>query len=69
MNPNTWEAETGEFKAYLVYRAISKTAKATQRNPFLIKNKPNQKRKIGNRETCAPTAMGHLFIHCSVKGS
>jgi hypothetical protein len=34
-NPSTWEAEAGcfsEFKASLVYRVSSKTARATQRN-------------------------------------
>jgi hypothetical protein len=32
-----------EFKASLVYRVISRTAKATQRNPVL--KKQNQKKK------------------------
>ena len=36
-NPSTWEAEEGadfcEFKASLVYRVSSRTAKATQSNP------------------------------------
>jgi hypothetical protein len=35
-NPSTWEAEAGEiseFKASLVYRVSSRTARATQRNP------------------------------------
>jgi hypothetical protein len=35
-NPSTWEAERGrrisEFKASLVYRVSSRTARATQRN-------------------------------------
>jgi hypothetical protein len=35
-NPSTWEAEAGrysEFKANLVYRVSSRTARAAQRNP------------------------------------
>jgi hypothetical protein len=34
-NPSTWEAEACgfEFKASLVYRVSSRTARATQRNP------------------------------------
>jgi hypothetical protein len=34
-NPSSWEAEAGisEFEASLVYRASSRTVKATQRNP------------------------------------
>jgi hypothetical protein len=35
-NPSTWEAEAGgflEFKASLVYRVSSRTARATRRNP------------------------------------
>ena len=40
-NPSTWEAEA-EFKASLVYRVSSRTARATQRNPVLKKtNKQN----------------------------
>jgi hypothetical protein len=37
-NPITWKAETewiSEFKASLVYRVGSRTAKTTQRNPVL----------------------------------
>jgi hypothetical protein len=39
---STWEAEAGrfcEFKASLIYRVSSRTAKVTQRNPVL-KNQP-----------------------------
>jgi hypothetical protein len=36
-NPSTWEAEAGrqisEFKASLVYKVSSRTARAIQRNP------------------------------------
>jgi hypothetical protein len=33
-SPSPWEAEAGcEFKASLVYRVSSRTARATQRNP------------------------------------
>ena len=42
-NPSTWEAETGrflsEFKASLVYKVSSRTARAIQRNPVLKKKK------------------------------
>jgi hypothetical protein len=40
-NPSTWEAEAGgfEFKASLVYRVSSRTARATQRNPVSKKTK------------------------------
>jgi hypothetical protein len=44
-NPSTWETEAGrfEFKASLVYRVSSKTAKTTQRNP-VSKNKNKTKK-------------------------
>jgi hypothetical protein len=35
-----------EFKASLVYRASSRTAKATQRNPVFKKQKTKTKKKI-----------------------
>ena len=40
-NPSTWEAEGGgfEFKASLVYRVSSRTARVIQRNPVSKKNK------------------------------
>ena len=42
-NPSTWEAGRGrqisEFKASLVYRVSSRTARAIQRNPVLEKKK------------------------------
>jgi hypothetical protein len=43
-NPSTWEAEAGrsEFEASLVYRASSRTARATEK-PCL--EKPKQKTK------------------------
>ena len=48
-NPSTQEAESGgslEFKAsLLVYRACSKTARTTQRNPVKTKQKQKQKQK------------------------
>jgi hypothetical protein len=46
-NPSTWEAEAGEFlefKASLVYRVSSRTARATQRNP-VSKNQKNKTTK------------------------
>jgi hypothetical protein len=45
-NPSTWEAEAGgflKFKASLVYRVSSRTARATQRNP-VSKNQKNTKK-------------------------
>jgi hypothetical protein len=49
-NLSTWEAEAGksEFKASLVYRVSSKTARATQRNPVSKKKEKGKKR--GGRE-------------------
>jgi hypothetical protein len=49
-NPITVEAEadrslSSEFKANLVYRASSRTAKATQRNPLSKKQKQTNKKK------------------------
>jgi hypothetical protein len=48
-NPSTWEAERGrrisEFKAILVYKVSSRTARATQRNP-VSKNKKQKQNKI-----------------------
>ena len=46
-NPSTWEAEAdrSEFKAILVYRVSSRTARATLRNPVLKKKKKESKRK------------------------
>jgi hypothetical protein len=49
---STWETEAGgslEFKASLVYRVSSRTARATQRNPVMKtevggKKSPNQKK-------------------------
>ena len=41
-NPRSQEAEAGrslEFKANLVYRASSRTGKATQRNSVMVKKK------------------------------
>jgi hypothetical protein len=40
-NPSTWEAEISVFKASLVYKVSSSTAKATQRNP-VSKNQENK---------------------------
>ena len=47
-NSSTWEAEAGrisEFKASLVYQVSSRTAKATQRNPVLKKQKEKKNQK------------------------
>jgi hypothetical protein len=47
-NPSTQEAEAGgfEFKASLVYKVSSRTARATQRNP--VSKKQKRKRKKGH---------------------
>ena len=47
-NPSTWEADRqiSEFKASLVYKVGSRTARAVQRNPDSEnKTKPNQQNK------------------------
>jgi hypothetical protein len=51
-NPSTWEAEAGkisEFKASLVYRVSSRTARATQRNP-VSNNNNNKKNKTKQQQ-------------------
>jgi hypothetical protein len=48
-NPSTWEAEAGEFlnfKASLVYRVSSRTARATQRNPVQKKTNKQTNKKV-----------------------
>jgi hypothetical protein len=42
-NPNTWkgEADLSEFKPSLAYKASSRTARATQRNPVSKNRKQN----------------------------
>jgi hypothetical protein len=42
-NPSTWEIS--EFEASLVYKVISRTAKATQRNPVSNHHHPQKKEK------------------------
>jgi hypothetical protein len=58
-NPSTWEAEAGgflEFKASLVYKVSSRTARATQRNPVLTnKTKTKQTPPPPNQPTNQPT--------------
>ena len=56
-NPSTQEAEAGgisEFEASLVYRTISRTARATQRNPVWKgvgeEVRKGRKGRKGNRE-------------------
>jgi hypothetical protein len=41
---------TSKFKASLVYRVSSRTARATQRNPILEKKKSKLKKKIKPRK-------------------
>jgi hypothetical protein len=43
-NPGTWEAE---FKANLIYRVSSRTARAIQRNPVSKKKKKKKKKGVG----------------------
>ena len=50
---HTWEAEAGgisEFEASLVYRAISRIAKTTQRNPDSKKKKKKKKTQNQNKQ-------------------
>jgi hypothetical protein len=50
-NPSTWEAEAvrfQEFKASLVYKVSSRTARATQRNPV---SKKKKKKKENNNKS------------------
>ena len=52
-SPSTWEAKAGEdheFEASLVYRASSRTARATQKNP-VSKNQNKQTNKQTNKKT------------------
>jgi hypothetical protein len=56
-NPSTWEAEAGgffEFKASLVYRVSSRTARATQRNPVSKKRKRRKEKKKRESSFCTP---------------
>jgi hypothetical protein len=50
-NPSTQEAEAGEFKASLVYRVSSRTARATQRNPVSKKTKKKNKKNKKKQKT------------------
>jgi hypothetical protein len=46
-----------EFEASLVYKVSSRTARATQRNPVLKKNKQNKKQlnnNNNNKKECPP---------------
>ena len=51
-NPSTWEAEAdrSEFKAILVYRVSSRTARATLRNPVSTKQKKKERKRERERE-------------------
>jgi hypothetical protein len=48
-NPSTWEAGISEFKASLVYKVSSRTARATQRNP-VSKTKQNNNNNNNNKK-------------------
>jgi hypothetical protein len=58
-NPRTQEAEAGgsQFKASLVYRVGSRTARATQRNPVW----KNQNKRREEREMIVRTERGAGF--------
>jgi hypothetical protein len=61
-NPSTWEAEAGrslEFKASLVYRVSSRTARATQRNPVWKKQKQKNKNKQQQQSRRFKTILGN----------
>jgi hypothetical protein len=48
-DPSAWKAESrwiSEFKASLVYKVSSRTARATQRNPVSKKNKRKKEKTI-----------------------
>jgi hypothetical protein len=59
-NPSTWEADRGrrmsEFKASLVYKVSSRTARATQRNPV---SKKQNKTKQTNKQKLRIKMMWH----------
>jgi hypothetical protein len=44
--------QISEFKASLVYRVSSRTARATQRNPVSKNKNKNRKKKKEKRNTC-----------------
>jgi hypothetical protein len=53
-NPSTWGGrgrQIYEFKASLVYKVSSRTARATQRNPVSKNQKPNQTKPKQNKTT------------------
>ena len=53
--------QISEFEASLVYRVISRTARAIQRNPVSKKPNPkkNNKKKISARQFVSETSMGN----------
>jgi hypothetical protein len=58
-NPSTQEAEAGgflEFEASLVYRVSSRTARATQKNPFSENKQKSKERK--EKEDQKPSTVG-----------
>jgi hypothetical protein len=64
-NPSTQEAK---FKASLVYRASSRTARATQRNPVLKNQKKKKRERENLEETPKPLPLKEVrkgdFTHC-----
>jgi hypothetical protein len=52
VNPSTWEVEASrpEFKASLVYRASSRTARTTQRNQTQLNQPTNQPTNQPNKQ-------------------
>jgi hypothetical protein len=65
-NPSTWQRGRGRqislFKASLVYRVSSRTARAIQRNPVSKNQKPKTKPKQSKRK-----AENHCLIRDTVK--
>jgi hypothetical protein len=52
--------QISEFKASLVYRVSSRTARATQRNPVSKKKKKKQKKQKKNKNQTKPTTTTKL---------
>ena len=67
INPSSWEAKGGrsfEFKANLIYRMSSRTARTTQRNP--VSNKTKQKIQKIKYHPIEPNLAGLAIVVCRV---
>jgi hypothetical protein len=58
---STWEIEAGEFEARVVYRANSRTARATQRN-LISKSIPPPKIKIKRKKKKRKNGISHVLV-------